>query len=543
MQNGVTAMASPEWPEYPRGEFTLFPRLPYELRLMIWENICSEERIIPILPGIGHLVPFAHPTLAVPPILHVCSEARDVGLKHYNLSFHPRLYANRNRDHLLVHVFYPHQIIDFELYFHPRTEFNWKKAPRRLAALLDDISFQQDHEDMASQVWSTDPPTWRNHLKPVSSCFASSIRLHFPQFDEIALLVLPPLTARPNPVVHHFSFIRCPDAPAEFPSMSQALSTHLDTRIQYRFNTGSSSSSSTSNSWITPPIRVRPVNCSMWPPPLDANNLPALGPLRDSCSPAYYADMQFSCTDWLPGPGEGDIGHFTPRPQRICGIARDCKLLRKPFSRHTGLGPQALWERVEPMGEDDYSDSEELGPIYNAEKRPLWASISDSDSNSNLLGELGGDTCMDPAQVQTEASSSSNNGNRRPEWQNITPILSAIKLLAYDTTMVSIGPRLQGERLGTEASQVLERWKMLERDAAELVARLHALEASRDAAVAKRAVPVLKDREDEEEDPEVVSALKHNGLVYYGWDHAAIARRRRWRGVTNVDDMDAYLGN
>lgn len=319
---------------------------------MIWENVCSEERIIPILPGIGHLVPITHPMLAVPPILHVCSESRGVALKYYDLSFHPRLYTNRNQDHLLVHIFYPHQMIDFELYFHPRTEFNWKKAPRRLAALLDDVGFQQDSEDVARQAWKTDP-TWRNRLEPVSGCFASSVRLHFPQFDEIALLVLSPLTARPNPVVHRFSFT--PDAP-EFPNMSQTLSTHFHKRIQGRF-----SSVCSSPTWTAPPIRVRHATCSRWPH--DNGAVP-----RDRCPPSYYADLQFSCTDWLPGPGERDIGHFTPRAQRIRGIKRDCKLLGEPFTRHTGLGPQPIWERVEPMGEDDYSDNEDLGPIYNAKK-------------------------------------------------------------------------------------------------------------------------------------------------------------------------------
>lgn len=106
-----------EVPVYnPTGEFTVFARLPAEIRLMIWEQACQIERIIPILPGVGHLFPITHPMLAIPPVLHVCADSRRVGLKLYILSFHPRLYTNRDRDQLMVHVFFPQQTIDSNLY-------------------------------------------------------------------------------------------------------------------------------------------------------------------------------------------------------------------------------------------------------------------------------------------------------------------------------------------------------------------------------------------------------------------------------------------
>jgi hypothetical protein len=103
------------------SEFTLFPELPKELRLEVWTMAAKEPRIIeiyqfycyrdPIEESIPdsiegfipedddddddeesefleriNLNPFYSPA-ALPAILHVNQESRDVALKHYQLSF------------------------------------------------------------------------------------------------------------------------------------------------------------------------------------------------------------------------------------------------------------------------------------------------------------------------------------------------------------------------------------------------------------------------------------------------------------------------
>ena len=125
------------------SEFHTFPRLPSEIQTMIWESACAVERIVPILSGLGHLSPITHQTLRVPPVLHACANSRQVGLQHYNLSFHPHLYINREYDHLMLHIFFPFQVIGSDLYRQLEAGLNWEAAPRWLAVFLDDISFCQ----------------------------------------------------------------------------------------------------------------------------------------------------------------------------------------------------------------------------------------------------------------------------------------------------------------------------------------------------------------------------------------------------------------
>lgn len=85
--------------------FTFFPKLPLEIRDMIWAEGCKEERIIDVRAvAISDLQDedfFMRPadaetpkpymvksfTYTVPAILHTSQEARKVGLKHYSLDF------------------------------------------------------------------------------------------------------------------------------------------------------------------------------------------------------------------------------------------------------------------------------------------------------------------------------------------------------------------------------------------------------------------------------------------------------------------------
>jgi hypothetical protein len=93
-------------------KFTLFPKLPIELRTKIWEESISEPRVVVVyISNFGFktqfCITFASST-PVPAILHVGREARQAGLKHYTLSFgsysdkfykgEPTIYVNMKKD-------------------------------------------------------------------------------------------------------------------------------------------------------------------------------------------------------------------------------------------------------------------------------------------------------------------------------------------------------------------------------------------------------------------------------------------------------------
>jgi hypothetical protein len=84
--------------------FTLFPSLPEELQLKIWE-LSLEPRAISIssaaFSNMQHLI---HGTYKIPAILHACTFSRELGLQHYQkLLVKPLLreiYVDRSRDTL-----------------------------------------------------------------------------------------------------------------------------------------------------------------------------------------------------------------------------------------------------------------------------------------------------------------------------------------------------------------------------------------------------------------------------------------------------------
>jgi hypothetical protein len=88
-------------------DFPLFSKLPQEIRLIIWEMTTEEGRIVAV-----RSVTRGGLRSPVPPILHVCSESRAVGLKQYALCFSAlpesfweevapaRVYFNFDRDTL-----------------------------------------------------------------------------------------------------------------------------------------------------------------------------------------------------------------------------------------------------------------------------------------------------------------------------------------------------------------------------------------------------------------------------------------------------------
>lgn len=77
------------------ASFTLFPFLPVELRLKIYTYSIPNSRLVPLILKTSHS--FKDNTLGpnntisstiIPPLLHVCHEARQIAREHYSLSFH-----------------------------------------------------------------------------------------------------------------------------------------------------------------------------------------------------------------------------------------------------------------------------------------------------------------------------------------------------------------------------------------------------------------------------------------------------------------------
>ncbi|KAH8593015.1 hypothetical protein B0O99DRAFT_689228 [Bisporella sp. PMI_857] len=67
------------------GDFCLFPRLPIELRLSIWQLAAEEGRVIEVRECIGAWMPCLKAENPTPSLLHVCREARAEGMKRYRL--------------------------------------------------------------------------------------------------------------------------------------------------------------------------------------------------------------------------------------------------------------------------------------------------------------------------------------------------------------------------------------------------------------------------------------------------------------------------
>jgi hypothetical protein len=77
----------------PTATFTLFPKLPPEIRNQIWHLTANHPRTITIRESNSFtsdntvIQGVKHNATSVPSVLHVNAEARDIGLKYYELCF------------------------------------------------------------------------------------------------------------------------------------------------------------------------------------------------------------------------------------------------------------------------------------------------------------------------------------------------------------------------------------------------------------------------------------------------------------------------
>ena len=91
-------------------QFTLFPKLPPELRRKIWKEACFEPRIVEVDISIYPTILTAlsvdcdyETQTPTPAILHVCSESRQIGLKHYDRIFRRASFFNAKdlKEHII----------------------------------------------------------------------------------------------------------------------------------------------------------------------------------------------------------------------------------------------------------------------------------------------------------------------------------------------------------------------------------------------------------------------------------------------------------
>lgn len=76
---------------YDNTDSSSFNRLPKEIRLTIWEIVCSVPRLIKIRLHQSAFGFLSSPGAKSPPtVLRICREAREVGLRHYELAFGTR---------------------------------------------------------------------------------------------------------------------------------------------------------------------------------------------------------------------------------------------------------------------------------------------------------------------------------------------------------------------------------------------------------------------------------------------------------------------
>ena len=71
-----------------------------------------------------------------------------MGLTHYSLALHPRLYLNRSHDQLVLHFTFSPQV-DPRMYFSAKAGFDWSAGPDRVAILLSPPGSYNKQRDYA----------------------------------------------------------------------------------------------------------------------------------------------------------------------------------------------------------------------------------------------------------------------------------------------------------------------------------------------------------------------------------------------------------
>ena len=130
-------------------EFTLFPKLPIELRREIWKHVSFEPRIIKLFDFRGC---FSTRRVGgqskIPPLLHASKEARSVGLRHYKLCWERSPFGGKSNKSTMYLNF------DVDRFRHPfngvfpfrrATHYNFDAEDLKNIKFLE---FEHDHFDI-----------------------------------------------------------------------------------------------------------------------------------------------------------------------------------------------------------------------------------------------------------------------------------------------------------------------------------------------------------------------------------------------------------
>ncbi|PMD26297.1 hypothetical protein NA56DRAFT_641785 [Hyaloscypha hepaticicola] len=123
-------------------DFPHFAKLPQEIQWKIWKIVAEEPRIVVVHSRTD--TPLRAP---IPPILHVCSDSRAVGLKHYTLAFRspPEYHELNNVDEESCRL--PTVYFNFELdtlYF-PE---DWNAGVEGPSSCISSLSLEVNEDDL-----------------------------------------------------------------------------------------------------------------------------------------------------------------------------------------------------------------------------------------------------------------------------------------------------------------------------------------------------------------------------------------------------------
>ncbi|KAL2070888.1 hypothetical protein VTL71DRAFT_13914 [Oculimacula yallundae] len=199
--------------------FDLFPDLPLEIRLLIWETACYEARLLDIwysgvdLEGLddfsmGFKKPhYFYSHAPIPSILHTCQDARKIGLQHYQLdpgfgmekkikrtcgveiafTVPSRIYVNWECD-IVCPNFDPENDYTSETWMLPSS--NYLREFTHQFKHVQHLAIRADWLDSFDEPYFQDDFKWLTNLLP---CSAKSV----PLFKDFTIYDLPPETEYP----------------------------------------------------------------------------------------------------------------------------------------------------------------------------------------------------------------------------------------------------------------------------------------------------------------------------------------------------------
>ena len=208
--------------------------------------------------------------------------------------------------------------------------------------MLDDISFQKDPAD--AQANSNANAVEQNRpLKPFSKGFLWSLAMYRPKrLEELTVLVLPPLTARPNPIVHRLDIVdECLHA-GTTKEMERFLADQLRERAEATINRGRTPNTM----WNPLGVRVRYATCSLWPsnPWHGSPENHAARSAEFYVERKCYKDSKLKLNEANPAGSLFNFRDLYCGKQALQAIQKDMEALSRPFCRDIGLGPHLLWE-------------------------------------------------------------------------------------------------------------------------------------------------------------------------------------------------------